>query len=130
LPRFWAWQGCQDERLPWKPFIIDHFFFTRLRVFLDVFSLKLRFRFAEQWQGWASGTCRTSSSGADPLPAKHSKGADDDTELHHLDMFRDQPLLGWEGNHPSFIKASFDVNSHHFDLFDMRKASRLFSRYR
>jgi hypothetical protein len=59
-----------------------------------------------------------------------TKGADDDTELHHLDMFRDQPLLGWEGNHPSFIKASFDVNSHHFDLFDMRKVSRLFSRYR
>jgi hypothetical protein len=52
-----------------------------------------------------------------------TKGPDDDTDLHHLDEFRNQTLLGWEGNYPPFIKASFDIDSHHFDVFDMKKVS-------
>lgn len=40
---------------------------------------------------------------------------------YHLDLFRDDPLLGWADNYPPFIKAVFDTNSHHFDVFDLRK---------
>jgi hypothetical protein len=35
-----------------------------------------------------------------------------------IDMFRDEELLGYEGRYPDFIKATFDVDSAHFDLFD------------
>lgn len=35
-----------------------------------------------------------------------------------IDRFRDEPLLGWEGSYPDYIKATIDVDTGHFDMFD------------
>lgn len=35
-----------------------------------------------------------------------------------IDTFRDEPLLGYEGRYPDFIKATIDIDSSHFEMFD------------
>ncbi|UNI25041.1 hypothetical protein JDV02_010749 [Purpureocillium takamizusanense] len=35
-----------------------------------------------------------------------------------IDVFRDEKLLGWEGNHADFIKAVIDVDADHYGVFD------------
>ncbi|KAL7934554.1 alpha/beta-hydrolase [Trichoderma chlorosporum] len=40
------------------------------------------------------------------------------TEPYIIDKFREDPTLGWSGNHPDFIKAVLDVNSNHYAMFD------------
>ncbi|RYP90231.1 hypothetical protein DL770_003652 [Monosporascus sp. CRB-9-2] len=34
------------------------------------------------------------------------------------DLYRDEVLLGWEGNYPDFLKAVIDVDDDHFSIFD------------
>ncbi|KAK2062294.1 hypothetical protein LY76DRAFT_613801 [Colletotrichum caudatum] len=34
-----------------------------------------------------------------------------------VDLFRDEPLLGWEGHHPEFIKAVIEADAHHYNIF-------------
>ena len=43
------------------------------------------------------------------------KGSEKDCTI---DLFRDEPLLGWSGRYPDFIKATFDIDSSHSDMFD------------
>lgn len=43
----------------------------------------------------------------------------------HVDRYRDDLLLGWEGRHQSFIKAVVDVDSHHFNVLDVSHVSRI-----
>ncbi|KAI6784865.1 uncharacterized protein J7T54_007959 [Emericellopsis cladophorae] len=48
------------------------------------------------------------------------------TEECTIDIFRDDELLGWGGRYPDFIKATYDIESAHFDIFDQldeKKAS-------
>lgn len=42
-----------------------------------------------------------------------------------IDRFRDEPLLGWEGSYPDFIKATLDVDTAHFDMFDKSNEERV-----
>lgn len=49
-------------------------------------------------------------------------GADRDCTI---DRFRDEPLLGWEGSYPDYIKATLDVDTGHFDMFDKSKEERV-----
>lgn len=44
-----------------------------------------------------------------------------------IDRFRDEPLLGWEGNYPDFIKATIDVDTAHFDMFDKSNEEKVSS---
>ncbi|KAK3685293.1 Alpha/Beta hydrolase protein [Podospora appendiculata] len=45
------------------------------------------------------------------------KGADSGKPCR-VDMFRDEPLLGWDTRYPSFIKAVMEARSHHYDMFN------------
>ncbi|KAH7042807.1 esterase-like protein [Macrophomina phaseolina] len=42
-----------------------------------------------------------------------------------VDYFRDELVLGWDGRHPEFIKAVFDVDSHHYNIFDFKKVKQV-----
>ncbi|PNY24615.1 Uncharacterized protein TCAP_05446 [Tolypocladium capitatum] len=35
-----------------------------------------------------------------------------------VDFYRDETLLGWEGNHADFVKAVFDIDDDHISVFD------------
>lgn len=50
------------------------------------------------------------------------KGVDRDCTI---DRFRDEPLLGWEGRYPDYIKAVFDVDTAHFDMFDKANEAKV-----
>ncbi|KAG9250296.1 Alpha/Beta hydrolase protein [Emericellopsis atlantica] len=47
------------------------------------------------------------------------------TEECTIDMFRDDELLGWGGRYPDFIKATYDIDSAHFDIFDKLNERKL-----
>lgn len=53
-----------------------------------------------------------------PRPA----GAETDCTI---DMFRDEPLLGWEARYADFIKATIDIDSAHFDMFEKNNDKRV-----
>ncbi len=36
-----------------------------------------------------------------------------------IDLLRDEPMLGWDGNHPDFIKAVIEVDADHFNIFHL-----------
>ncbi|KAL2864982.1 Alpha/Beta hydrolase protein [Aspergillus lucknowensis] len=38
-----------------------------------------------------------------------------------VDLFRDEPLLGWDGRYPDFIKAVVEIDAHHFNVFELSK---------
>ncbi|KZL81653.1 esterase-like protein [Colletotrichum incanum] len=40
-----------------------------------------------------------------------------------VDLCRDEPLLGWEGNHVEFIKAVIEADAHHFNIFQFSNVS-------
>ncbi len=42
-----------------------------------------------------------------------------------IDQFRDLPLLGWEGTYADFIKATIDIDSAHFDMFEKSNDKRV-----
>ncbi|KAI9152063.1 putative thioesterase lcsE [Paramyrothecium foliicola] len=52
------------------------------------------------------------------LPAKKSKAAQNSQDPCLIDLFRDEPLLGWEGAYPDYIVASIDVEADHYNVFD------------
>lgn len=56
--------------------------------------------------------------GKAPRPA----GSDVDCTI---DMFRDEPLLGWEARYADFIKATIDIDSAHFDMFEKTNDKRV-----
>ncbi|KAM0263573.1 hypothetical protein ACHAQJ_001193 [Trichoderma viride] len=36
----------------------------------------------------------------------------------HIDLFREEPVLGWEKGYPSFLKAVMEMKKDHYTLFD------------
>jgi hypothetical protein len=38
-----------------------------------------------------------------------------------VDIFREEPLLGWDGRYPDFIKAVIVADAHHFNIFEFSK---------
>ncbi|POR34498.1 Uncharacterized protein TPAR_05300 [Tolypocladium paradoxum] len=48
-------------------------------------------------------------------PTEKPEGASDPCLI---DLYRDETLLGWEGNHADFIKAVIDVDADHYSVFD------------
>lgn len=48
------------------------------------------------------------------LPSPNGRGL----EPCHIDRFRHEPLLRWDGSYPSFIKAVIDVDTTHYGIFD------------
>lgn len=52
--------------------------------------------------------------------ANHAPGAEQaqEGEPCHVDLFRDEPLLGWDRNYPDFVKAVFETDSHHYEMFE------------
>ncbi|KAJ6444872.1 Amt4 [Purpureocillium lavendulum] len=42
-----------------------------------------------------------------------------------IDIFRDETLLGWEGNHADFLKAVIDVDADHYGIFDRDDQSKM-----
>jgi hypothetical protein len=44
-----------------------------------------------------------------------------------VDRFRHETLLGWDSNFPSFIKATVDTNTHHFNIFESQNVRLLSS---
>lgn len=42
-----------------------------------------------------------------------------------IDLFRDEKLLGWGGRYPDFVKATLDIDSAHFDMFDKTNENRV-----
>ena len=42
----------------------------------------------------------------------------------HVDRFRHETLLGWDGNYPNFIKAAIDTDTHHFNIFESPNVSQ------
>lgn len=42
-----------------------------------------------------------------------------------IDLYRDETLLGWEGNHADFIKAVIDVDADHYNVFDKYDQSKV-----
>lgn len=42
-----------------------------------------------------------------------------------IDWFRDEELFGWEGRYPEFLKASMDIDSAHFDMFEKLNDQRV-----
>jgi hypothetical protein len=56
--------------------------------------------------------------GRTPRPA----GAERDCSI---DMYRDEELLGWEGRYADFIKATIDIDSAHFDMFEKLNDKRV-----
>nr|POF23958.1 orsellinic acid synthase [Quercus suber] len=53
-----------------------------------------------------------------PTPRKDPS---DDSSV--VDMHRADPMLGWAATHPAFIKAVFDTDAHHFNIFDFAKTT-------
>ncbi|KAL4982160.1 Alpha/Beta hydrolase protein [Aspergillus falconensis] len=49
-----------------------------------------------------------------PVPTK-------ETDPCRVDLFRDEPLLGWDGRYPDFIKAVVETDAHHFNVFEFSK---------
>ncbi|KAL1297536.1 hypothetical protein AAFC00_006108 [Neodothiora populina] len=45
----------------------------------------------------------------------------DSTKPAHIDIRRDQLVLGWDENYPEFIKAVIDVDAHHYNLFEFER---------
>jgi hypothetical protein len=45
--------------------------------------------------------------------------AEGSSSLCLIDMFRDEMLLGWEGNYSDFIKVVIDVDSDHYNVFSI-----------
>jgi hypothetical protein len=45
-------------------------------------------------------------------------------EPSHVDRYRHETLLGWDGNHPNFIKAVVDTETHHFNIFESANVSQ------
>jgi hypothetical protein len=54
--------------------------------------------------------------------ARRPAGAETDCTI---DMFRDEPLLGWEARYADFIKATIDIDSAHFDMFEKNNDKRV-----
>lgn len=52
------------------------------------------------------------------VPSKDSSG-----HAVRVDRFRSTTMLNWETNYPEFIKAVIDVESHHYNIFDLKKVS-------
>lgn len=44
-----------------------------------------------------------------------------------IDMFRDEPLLGWEARYADFLKATIDIDAAHFDMFEKTNDKRVSS---
>lgn len=44
-----------------------------------------------------------------------------DTKPCRVDLYRENGILGWDGNYPDFIKAVVDVDSDHFGMFGFDK---------
>ncbi|KAF7552264.1 hypothetical protein G7Z17_g4447 [Cylindrodendrum hubeiense] len=42
-----------------------------------------------------------------------------------VDLYRGERFLGWEGTYPSFIKASMDTDTNHYNIFDFKHVSKL-----
>jgi hypothetical protein len=63
-------------------------------------------------------------SGFAPPPAvmlrctRRKEVADGTSKPCRIDAFRDDPLLGWEQNYPSFIKVVLELDSDHYGIFD------------
>nr|POF15969.1 hypothetical protein CFP56_79558 [Quercus suber] len=55
-----------------------------------------------------------------PTPTKDTSHG-----LNALDIYREDPMLGWDREHPIFLKAVFDVDAHHFDVFGFDKTALL-----
>lgn len=55
------------------------------------------------------------------VPSKESNG-----HAVRVDRFRDTTMLNWDTNYPEFIKAVIDVESHHYNIFDLKKVRILF----
>lgn len=52
------------------------------------------------------------------LPARKAKDAQDSSDPCIIDLFRNEPLLGWEGEYPDYIVATIDVEADHYNVFD------------
>ncbi|KAH7042809.1 Alpha/Beta hydrolase protein [Macrophomina phaseolina] len=50
------------------------------------------------------------------VPAK-----DNSPHTCRVDLPRDDIMLGWGGTYPDFIKAVLDVDSHHYNIFDLSR---------
>ncbi|KAL0936941.1 Polyketide synthase PksR [Colletotrichum truncatum] len=47
------------------------------------------------------------------------------TDPVQVDLDRDEPLLGWEGNHPEFLKAVIEADAHHFNVFQFSNITQV-----
>jgi hypothetical protein len=87
-------------------------------------------------ESWRTVKTRTfqqeklSEQGATPPPAvivrcvQKTPTKTPSDELCRVDKYRDEPLLGWDHNYPSFIKAAIDTDTHHYNIFDFAHVSR------
>jgi hypothetical protein len=46
-----------------------------------------------------------------------------------MDIYREELLLGWNRNHPGFIKAVLDLDAHHYSIFELAQVSASHSDY-
>lgn len=44
-----------------------------------------------------------------------------------IDLFREERILGWDGNYPDFIKAVIEADAQHFNIFEFGKVGRVVS---
>ncbi|EOD47884.1 putative esterase-like protein [Neofusicoccum parvum UCRNP2] len=56
----------------------------------------------------------------DRVPAK-----DGSPHTCRVDLPRDDVVLGWAGAYPDFIKAVIDVDSHHYNIFDLARVKQV-----
>lgn len=42
-----------------------------------------------------------------------------------IDIWRDEPLLGWERNYPDYIKATIDVDADHYNIFERTQMAKV-----
>ncbi|KAK3328122.1 Alpha/Beta hydrolase protein [Cercophora scortea] len=77
--------------------------------------------------------CHQGSSGPVQLPLavmlrsieRAPVKGDDAGKPCRVDMFRDEPLLGWDTRYPFFIKAVIEAKSHHYDMFNGNNIKQL-----
>jgi hypothetical protein len=58
------------------------------------------------------------------LPAQRAKAAQGSRDPCTIDLFRDEPLLGWEAAYPDFIVATIDVEADHYSVLTSLTTTR------